>query len=50
MTEGGGLITPEQYIPVAERAGLVAAIDNLLLVAGSYLVITRKILTQSKVL
>ena len=32
MTEGGGLITPEQYIPVAERAGLVAAIDNLLLV------------------
>ncbi len=32
VTEGGRLITPEQYIPVAERAGLVAAIDNLLLV------------------
>jgi cyclic-di-GMP phosphodiesterase TipF (flagellum assembly factor) len=28
----GSVITPEQYIPVAERAGLVAAIDNLLLV------------------
>ncbi len=28
----GGVISPEQYIPVAERAGLVAAIDNLLLV------------------
>lgn len=32
VTEDGRLITPEQYIPVAERAGLVAAIDNLLLV------------------
>lgn len=32
MTESGQLIMPEQYIPVAERAGLVAAIDNLLLV------------------
>jgi cyclic-di-GMP phosphodiesterase TipF (flagellum assembly factor) len=32
VTEDGKLITPEQYIPVAERAGLVAAIDNLLLV------------------
>lgn len=32
VTENGKLITPEQYIPVAERAGLVAAIDNLLLV------------------
>ena len=32
VTEDGGLITPEQYIPVAERSGLVAAIDNLLLV------------------
>ena len=28
----GSVITPEQYIPVAEQAGLVAAIDNLLLV------------------
>lgn len=32
VTEGGGVILPEQYIPVAERAGLMAAIDNLLLV------------------
>jgi len=32
VMEDGRLITPEQYIPVAERAGLVAAIDNLLLV------------------
>ena len=31
-TADGGVIRPEQYIPVAERAGLVAAIDNLLLV------------------
>jgi len=30
--DGDGVITPEQYIPVAEKAGLVAAIDNLLLV------------------
>lgn len=29
---GGGVITPEQYIGIAEKAGLVAAIDNLLLV------------------
>ncbi|MCR9077092.1 MAG: EAL domain-containing protein, partial [bacterium] len=29
---GGAVLTPEQYIPVAERAGLVAAIDNLMLV------------------
>jgi cyclic-di-GMP phosphodiesterase, flagellum assembly factor TipF len=32
VTDGGGVIMPEQYIPVAERAGLMAAIDNLLLV------------------
>ncbi|MEQ8395485.1 EAL domain-containing protein [Thalassobaculum sp.] len=32
VTDGGGVILPEQYIPVAERAGLMAAIDNLLLV------------------
>jgi cyclic-di-GMP phosphodiesterase TipF (flagellum assembly factor) len=30
--DGDGVITPEQYLPVAEQAGLVAAIDNLLLV------------------
>ena len=29
--ESGEIIAPEQYIPVAERAGLVSAIDNLLL-------------------
>lgn len=32
VTPGGVVITPEQYIPVAESAGLVAAIDNILLV------------------
>lgn len=32
VTPDGTVITPEHYIPVAERAGLVAAIDNLLLV------------------
>ena len=31
-TGANRVITPEQYIPVAEQAGLVAAIDNLLLV------------------
>jgi len=31
-TPAGSVITPEQYIPVAEREGLVDAIDNLLLV------------------
>jgi cyclic-di-GMP phosphodiesterase TipF (flagellum assembly factor) len=28
----GSIITPEQYKPVAERAGLIATIDNMLLV------------------
>jgi cyclic-di-GMP phosphodiesterase TipF (flagellum assembly factor) len=32
VMDDGRLLTPEQYIPVAERAGLVAAVDNLLLV------------------
>ena len=31
-TDDGRVITPEQYIPIARRVGLVEAIDNLLLV------------------
>ncbi len=30
-TEGGAMILPEQYIALAEQAGLITAIDNLLL-------------------
>ena len=30
-TEGGAMILPEQYIALAERAGLITAIDNMLL-------------------
>jgi cyclic-di-GMP phosphodiesterase TipF (flagellum assembly factor) len=30
-TEGGAMVLPEQYIGIAEGAGLIAAIDNMLL-------------------
>lgn len=29
--DGGNVIRPEQYLPVAEQAGLITAVDNLLL-------------------
>ncbi len=29
--DGGNIITPKEYLPVAEKAGLIAAVDNLLL-------------------
>ncbi|MGH6945754.1 MAG: EAL domain-containing protein, partial [Kiloniellales bacterium] len=45
-TRNGALIVPEHYIEIAERAGLIAAIDNMLLFRCIQLV--RKIQRQSK--
>jgi cyclic-di-GMP phosphodiesterase TipF (flagellum assembly factor) len=36
--EGDLILTPDQYLPVAEREGLIAAIDNMLLFRGVQLV------------
>lgn len=45
-TEEGAVIVPEQYIPIAEREGLITAIDNMLLFRCMQLV--RKIQRKSR--